>query len=463
MTTSLHDRSQSALVRSINRRNLGKVTIGAGAALGLGSALGRSGASAQDDAKITFMHWGSIQEKEVISGIIERFEEANPNINVEQQHVVDADDSYNTKINTLVAADDLPDVFYLNEARALEWAEQGVILDMTPYLDRFASKLPQTLYYYAPGKTIGPMGAVETTLIFANKEIFEKSEVTLPPTKAEEAWTWDQLVETAKALTLDRDGRNAADPEFDADSIAQYGLTFPTWWLGWYPLIRSNGGDVTDEAGTTCTLNSPEAVEVFQKLQDLIYVHHVSPTPTASEGLPASAQQLQTGRVAMTIDGQWALLDMAAAEVPLALGVLPVFKTPVTCILSATSAVSPKTKNLDAALAFYFFLNDSAQVLDLCTSGLWMPTDSAYYTDDALVASWTDNDAHPPEFRDAAINYVMDHGVIGPILIRGWATLSSRLDSHLDKVWSNDASAQQALDDATAELQPMLTGRYPTS
>ncbi|MGH2551803.1 MAG: ABC transporter substrate-binding protein [Thermomicrobiales bacterium] len=463
MTSSLHDRSRSALERSINRRNLGKVTIGAGAALGIGGSLRAQPSSAQDTVTVSFMHWGSAQEKDVLAGIIKRFEEANPTIKVDQQFVVDADDAYNTKINTLLAADDLPDLFYLNEARALQWGEQGVILDMTPYMDKFANKIPQTLYYYAPGKLIGGMGAVETTLIFANKEIFEKTGVALPPTKAEEAWNWDQLIETAKQLTLDREGRNATDPEFDADKITQYGLTFPTWWLGWYPLIRSNGGDVTDEAGTTCLLNAPEAVEIFQKLQDLIYVHHVAPTPTAAEGLPASAQQLQTGRVAMTIDGQWALLDMAAAKVPLALGVLPVFKTPVTNIVGATTVVSPKSDHLDAALAFYFFLSDSGQVLDLCKSGLWMPTDATYYTDETLIASWTDNEVHPPEYKEAAMDYVMGYSVIGPILIKDWSTISSRLDSHLDKVWSNDSSAQEALDAATAEIQPMLTGRYPTS
>ncbi len=454
---------RSPLARSINRRDLGKAALGAGTALGLAGSTGLRHGAAQDDVEITFMHWGSVQEKEVIAGIIERFEEANPTIKVDQQHVVDADDAYNTKLNTLLAADDLPDVFYINEARALEWAEQSVILEMTPYLDRFAGKLPQTMYYFEPGRTIGPMGAVETTLIFANREIFEKAEVALPPTKAEEAWTWDQFVETAKLLTLDRSGRNATDPEFDADGIQQYGLTFPTWWLGWYPLIRSNGGDISDEAGTTCTLNAPESVEVFQKLQDLIYVHHVAPTPTASEGLPAAAQRLQTGRVAMTIDGQWTLLDMAAAEVPLALGVLPVFKTPVTNILSSTTAINPNSDQLDAALAFYFFLSDSGQVLDLCKSGLWMPTDTAYYTDETLIASWADNDVHPAEFRDAAINYVMNYSVLGPIVIRGWTSMSPRLDSHLDKLWSNDSTAQEVLDAAAAELQPMLNGRYPTS
>lgn len=463
MSVLPRDRSQSVLEHSINRRDLGKITIGAGTALGLAGSIGSKTASAQDNVTISFMHWGSAQEKDVLAGIIKRFEEANPSIKVDQQHVVDADDAYNTKINTLLAADDLPDVFYLNEARALEWAEQNVILDMTPYKDRFASKLPQTLYYSAPGKIMGSMGAVETTLIFANKDLFEKAGVSLPPVKAEEAWTWDQLIEIAKQMTLDRSGKNAADPEFDAGKIVQYGLNFPTWWLGWYPLIRSNGGDVTDEAGTTCLLNSPEAVEVFQKLQDLIYVHHVSPTPTASEGLPASAQALQTGRVAMTIDGQWALLDMAAAKVPLALGVLPVLKTPVTNIVGGTTVVSPKDENLDAKLAFYFFLGDSGQVLDLCKAGLWMPTDAPYYTDETLIASWTDNEVHPPEFRTAAMDYVMGYSVIGPILIRGWSTISTRLDAHLDKVWSNDATAQQALDDAAAEIQPMLNGRYPTS
>ena len=449
----------------LDRRTLGKATLGATAlAGGLATAPAVRTEAAQDEVTLTFMHWGSQEEAEVVGNFLRAFEEANPGIRVEQQHVVDENDSYTTRLNTLVASGQLPDVFYCNEALAFPLAEQGVILDLTPYTaDFIANRVPGSMYYFAPGQTFGGMSAVETTLLFANRDLFDEAGVALPPVTAETAWTWDQIVETAKLLTQDREGRNATDPEFDAENIQQYGLNFGTAWFVWYALVRSAGGDFTDEAGTTFTLNSPEAVDVFQKLQDLIHVHHVAPTPTAAEGLPATAQQLQTRRVAMTIDGQWNLLDISQAEVPLALGVLPRINEPITCIIGASTAVSAATPNRDQALALYQFSNNPTNVLELITSGLWMPADATWYTDEALITQWVDNDVHPPEYRTAAMEYVLNHSVQGPITIKGYAGIAPRLDAHLDELWLGTKPAQQVLDEAGAEIGPMLTGRYPSA
>ncbi len=447
-----------------DRRTLGKVAAGATALLGGVAAVGPvATAAAQDDVTITFMHWGSQQEQEVIATFLAKFEEANPGIKVDQQHVVDEADSYNTRLNTLVAAGQVPDVFYANESVAFALAEQGVILNMTPYADQFADRLPGSMYYFAPGQTFGGMSAVETTLIFANRELFEEAEVALPPTTAETAWTWDQMVETAKLLTKDREGRNATDPEFDGENVQQYGVNFAQGWIVWYALIRSAGGDFTDPTGMTYTLNSPEAADVFQKLQDLIYVHKVAPTPTAAEGLPATAQQLQTRRVAMTLDGQWNLLDIGRAEVPLAIGVLPRINEPITCIIGGATVVSGSSANQEAAVKLFLFTSDPANVLDLLTSGLWMPTETPWYTDPALVSQWVDNEVHPPEYRDAAMNYVLNNSVQGPVTIKGFPAITTRLDAHLDELWLGTKPAQQVLDEAGTEIQPLLTGRYPNA
>jgi multiple sugar transport system substrate-binding protein len=448
----------------LSRRTLGKAAIGAGALSGgLAAVAPAQRAFAQDDITLTFMHWGSEQEKTVVANFLKKFEDANPGIKVDQQHVVDENDSYNTRLNTLVASGQLPDVFYVNESVAFALAEQGVILDMTPYADVFKDRVPGSMYYFAPGRTFGGMSAVEMTLLFANRQLFEDAGVALPPTTADTAWTWDQLIETAKLLTKDRQGRNATDPAFDGENVQQYGVNFAKSWIAWYALVRSAGGDFTDEAGTTYSLNSPQSVDVFQKLQDLIYVHKVSPTPTAAEGLPATAQQLQTRRVAMTIDGQWNLLDISRAEVPLAVGVLPRINIPTTCIIGGATVVSATSAHLDAAVSLFKFTSDPANVMDLLTSGLWMPTETPYYTDPALVAQWVDNEVHPPEYRDAAMNYVLNNSVQGPVTIKNFPAISSRLDAHLDELWLGTKPAQQVLDEAGAELQPLLTGRYPTA
>jgi multiple sugar transport system substrate-binding protein len=458
-STMMRSDSVSLVATPMSRRTVGMASIAAGLAL---AGLGRvARPAAAQDITIRYQHWGSLAEKDAMTAVCKAYQEANPTIKIDQQHIADVDDAYNTRLNTQVAAGELPDVFQINEARAMEWSEQGIVLDLSPYADQYAGVIPQAKFFSAPGKLVGPMTGVETTLIFANREIFEQDGVALPPVTAETAWTWDQFVETAKALTKDRSGKTALDADFDSDSIQQYGVTFPTWWLGWYPLVRSAGADLTDPEGLTYTLNSPEAADVFQKLQDLIFVHHVAPTPTAAEGLPASAQQLQTRRVAMTIDGQWNLLDMNTAEVPLAIGVLPNLGTPTTVIVGATTVINAETPIVNEALAFHTFLNKTDQILQLMTSGVWMPNETAYYTDEALIASWVDNEGHPPEYRTAAVDYVLNNSVPGPITIKGFPAIQSRLNAALDQVWDGSRPAIDVLNEVQAEIQPMLSGRYP--
>ena len=104
-------------------------------------------------------------------------------------------------------------------------------------------------------------------LLYTNKDAFERAEVALPPTDGNAALTWQQFIELADQLTLDRDDRHPSQDGFDADNIKQFGYSFYAWWGTGYPLIASNGADMNED-GTQFTLNSPEAVEVFQALQD---------------------------------------------------------------------------------------------------------------------------------------------------------------------------------------------------
>src|SRR5690606_34937624 len=142
--------------------------------------------------------------------------------------------------------------------------------------------------------------AVEVMVLWYNKDIFDKAGVPYPPSNPGE-WTWEEFVETARALTVDRNGRRPGDPGFDPNRIQTYGVAFGTWWAPVLPFVWSNGGDWFDETGRQVLIDQPESVEALQNLADLIYKHRVAPTPTQMESLPAFNILLQTQRVAMVI------------------------------------------------------------------------------------------------------------------------------------------------------------------
>ena len=86
-----------------------------------------------------------------------------------------------------------------------------------------------------------------TCAIYVNGGLFEKAGLTLP----REGWTYDEYLSLAQQLTLDSQGRNAADPQFDPDDIVQYGTTVP-YWGG-----TNTTGDGSVVTKTCCILLTP--------------------------------------------------------------------------------------------------------------------------------------------------------------------------------------------------------------
>jgi len=240
----------------------------------------------------------------------------------------------------------------------------------------------------------------------------------------------------------------------------QYGISFPTWWGGWYPFLLSNGADLTNEDGTKYAMNSPESIEVFQKLQDLMYKYHVAPTATQQQNMPATNVRLQTKKVAMAIDGQWALLDFASTKMNFGMGVLPKFKEPKTIILGAPTVIFSSTKHPEEAMEFYVYHNNPEQV-DLFKQGLWMPLEEKYYTEQDAIDSWINNEAHPAEYKEAVIDYTVKYAEQSPSYdLKNFAEIDPKIGAALDKLWTNKEPAEKVLNDLEKEVQPLLQGKY---
>lgn len=415
-----------------------------------------------EPVKLTFMYWGSNMEKQAIDRMLKSFNESHPNIKVEGQHVTG---DYNTKINTLMASNELPDIAYLGTTLAKKWAKEGKIMDLTPYESEFPElkeRVPQSYLYFEPGKYAGNTTAAEIMMMFYNKDLFKEAGVESPPTTGETAWTWDEFVAAAKKLTKDSAGKHPDDPDFNPDNIVQYGVSFPTTWMGWYPMLRSNGGDFVNEDATEFSLDTPEAREVLEKVHDLIYKDHVAPSPVQRENMPATSVALQSRKVAMSIDGQWTLLDIAGAGIDFGVGVLPAFDQPTTVFLAGASIIFSSTKHPDEAMTFYMYHNNPQEV-DLFEKGLWMPTQKDYYTDEAKVKEWTDNETHPEGYKEAAVDYLLNNSVQAPELyIVNWEKINTALEQALDQYWTNAKSLDEVIAQVDADIKPLVAGKFPT-
>ena len=99
----------------------------------------------------------------------------------------------------------------------------------------------------------------------------------------------DEFVEMAQKLTLDTEGRNAADPDFDANNIKQYGVMFGTDWNVYMPFILSAGGGYLNESMDGLGLNDEKSAQILQNFADLINVYHVSLQPVQKNAMPSAA------------------------------------------------------------------------------------------------------------------------------------------------------------------------------
>lgn len=422
------------------------------------------GQEIEENAELLFTFWGSPQEKAAVESMVADFTEQYPDITVRAQHIPS---NYTEKVTAMLASGDPPDVAYLSENVALPWAAEGTLLDLTDYFSEdseASSRLPSTYFRYSDGKIMGTNTAAETIILFYNRTLFEEAGVDVPPSKAVDAWTWDEFLEVAKKLTKDRNGNDATSPDFDPNNIDTYGVSFNQGFGGWLPFVYSNGGQYVSEDGTELLLNQPEAVEVLQKLQDLIQVHHVSPTPAQTKAFPSADVMMQSGKLAMTVDGHWQVLNLSQLGMDWGMAVLPKFKEPTTVIVGAPTVIFANTEYPNAAFEFYKFHNNPEYV-DLFRKGLWMPLQEAYYTDPEKIAEWLDAEegVYPPEARDVLVDYTLNYAPNQPpaYWLRNVGQLESEvLTPALEQLWNGTLSAQAAMDQAAEKAKPLLEGRW---
>ncbi len=427
--------------------------------------------------ELTYMYWGSPEERVAQENMLKDFEEAYqdifPGIKAKALHVPS---NYEEKISSMVAGGTPPHVAQVEESLANGWAEAGVFLNILPLIEKdpdpsiqIENRLSETWHWYDGGKKIyGSNLSPEAMVTWYNKDIFDANNVPYPPSEPKE-WTWDLFLETAIQLTTDRNGKHPNEEGFDPEKIKTYGVMISNLLINYLSIIWSNGGDVVDETGTKPLIGEKEAIEAMQLISDLIHVHHVAPSSTQVAGLPATYVALQTKQVAMVLDGQWLLLDLGkmAQQGRLNLGVAPYpcIKEPVCFIAGSpnavfVNAVKDDPEILEATWELYKWCTDSEKVLPLIQSGLWMPLQKKWYTEPEYIEKWLTPGIHPPEYKEAVIDYLLEYGRRDPgDYMRNWDMVEDIMFHEMDGVFSGRLTAEEACKNVAKRIEPHLQGR----
>ncbi|MCC6805021.1 MAG: sugar ABC transporter substrate-binding protein [Anaerolineae bacterium] len=403
--------------------------------------------AAQDSVTLTFMFWGDPSAPAYWQPMVDAFiADGHPNVTVNFIH---QPDEYETKLQTLIAAGPGPDVFLLNSNQILRFADEGVILDQQPYYDAAGINVDETFVDAAIWRhndellTVAP--SMHSIILFYNKSMFDAAGVAYPPTQADQAWTWDQFVETARSLTSGE----------GMDKV--YGVYVAPWSTIWTPFIFSNGGSWFNDDVTELTLNSPEAVEALTNMANLRLTENVAPTLDIADSIGWDVM-IQSGKVAMFIDGTWnmpTMIDTWGSD--LGIGVLPMYQEYRTATFSDPPVIWSGSPNKDLAFEFARFISDPNLQLDVYKAGNGVPTDRSYLSGDGL--QWLDGTNLPEHYDTVVVDNLNYSGVMpGKVTALMPAIEWPVVMNTLMPAFRGEMDMQAAMDAAHDAAEPVLAG-----
>jgi len=236
--------------------------------------------------------------------MLQPFASAHPEVSVTVEQI--PWNTLYTKLQAAFVAGQPPDVIILHASEIPQFASYGVLKDLSDwYSDKGGffpvddiSEITRNGMMY-DGVTYGIPLDNHGRALWINKGAFTKAGVD--PSMAEPT-NYADWVSLFQKLTLDKNGKNAADPAFDKDNVAQWGYTVGEWpRVDFLALLVQNGGSFASEDGKTVTVNSEAGVTALQQYVDLVYKYHVSPQQAGFD----TWQGFGAGNVAILPTGSW--------------------------------------------------------------------------------------------------------------------------------------------------------------
>lgn len=415
--------------------------------------------------KIVYAYWGNADANISQTENVGRFNDLNKGkIEVEARYTPD---DYDTKLYTMIAGGDAPDVFFVETASS--WAilaEEGKLKDLTPFVEGDPdmsedSFLPCMAMPW--GDKLTALGnEPEVVNFFYSVDMFEKANVTPPSADPDNPSTWDEILEMAKQLTLDANGNNAASADFDPENIVQYGIDIAKWFVPLQTIVYSNGGKWLTEDGKGIGLLEPEAIEALQMVSDFINVHHVSPSPIASKSMPGATTSMLTGQLAMYMDGQWVNNNLGSAGVNFDVAMIPAFKDkkPMSWLGSCGLSMYMDTENPEACweLMKYLLRPEGSEVL--ANTGVTLPVRRSWFEDDEIYKTWTNvRPYHPTNYEAVMKKLVLEHTVPSvTTTVKNFTNINTLYMAALDRAWAGEMSVQEAIEAVKADLEKEIQG-----
>lgn len=346
----------------------------------------------------------------------------------------------------LGAKEDSIDILLVDAPMVANYTAKGYLADLSSYVGE-KSKGNITETSLGAGTIDGKLMALplnsSTVNLYYNKEIFKEKGIEVPPENVDERWTWEKVVDVAKKLTYEKDGRQI------------YGLCFEQIGRPYQllPLAQSLGAEEfvnKDGSKTEGYTNSEEMVKACQFYYDTFNTWNISPRISADDAV----SYFTGGQVAMFIGGPWQIPSMTEAGMDFGFAPHPYFEggEVVTPTGSWYVGVSNYSKNKEEAAKFVEFIttNDDACQMNY-DIGKNLPCN-------IHVLEAIDNDSAYESFPDNSMKLAV-YESINTAKARPQMAGYAEWQSVMEKTYSdimNGSNPKEALDLAVAEIDKQL-------
>ncbi|MBX3119794.1 MAG: extracellular solute-binding protein [Fimbriimonadaceae bacterium] len=263
-----------------------------------------------------------------LEAVVREFERRNPDVKLVVT-TMGAGGMNPQKLMTAIVGKVPPDVIAQDRFTLADWASRGAFQPLDELIARDAGKDPLTPtpdQFYTPawdeakydGKIYGIPTEADNRILYYNKEIFRKKAkelraAGLDPDRAPR--TWSEILAYSKVLT-----------EYNKDGSIKIAGFLPNYGNVWlYMYAFQNNANFMSADGSTCTMATPEAAEALAfmvKGYDAVGGYQ-NALNFQSGFLSDLNDSFVIGKVAMKIDGEWIIRNLARYGPKLDFGAAP--------------------------------------------------------------------------------------------------------------------------------------------
>ncbi len=293
----------------------------------------------------------------------------------------------------------IADIIEIDTGTGLGWYDQGFLVDLKPYItDEIRAMMPEELWASrtAGDGVIFMSGSVTGSeiIVFYNPTMLEKAGVA--PSSPDKLWSWDDLMNNAKLLTLDANGKHLGEDGFDAENVAQWGFlprldNEKIWEEGGIFVMQSTGKPMIRKGddGTWDIFFDETGIPV---LESYLNVVNEGITPDKAIGMTGDSQNeaFAQGQAAMILRGYFNISVLKGLYPDFKFAVMPIPMSSENNVYYADNigqgfCIPVVSKNPKEAAEFLFWMQQAKQNALYAGSVSMAPVNPAALEDPVLL------------------------------------------------------------------------------